>query len=78
MILYILLCGTPPFFGKATKDIVAAIKKGVYTLSHKPFQNCSIEVKIDPLLSQPFLGERSYFKAVSEGSKKKIHSFTGL
>lgn len=45
VILYILLCGTPPFFGKATKDIVIAIKKGVYTLSHKPFQNCSIEVK---------------------------------
>lgn len=46
VILYILLCGTPPFFGKTTKDIVIAIKKGVYTLSHKPFQNCSIEVII--------------------------------
>ena len=37
VLLYILLCGAPPFFGKSTKDIVASIKKGVYTLSHEPF-----------------------------------------
>lgn len=45
VILYILLCGSPPFFGKNTKEIVMAIKKGTYTLSHKPFLDCSIEVK---------------------------------
>lgn len=45
VILYIILCGSPPFPGKSPKDILIAIKKGVYTLSHKPFLNCSIEVK---------------------------------
>jgi len=44
VILYIMLCGSPPFYGKTTQDIIIAIKKGVYSLSHKPFLNCSVEV----------------------------------
>ena len=31
VILYILLCGYPPFSGKNTEDIMKAIKKGVFT-----------------------------------------------
>ena len=44
VVLYIMLCGSPPFYGKTTQEILAAIKKGVYTLAHKPFLTCSIEV----------------------------------
>lgn len=32
VILYILLCGRPPFYGKDTQSILQAIKKGIYTL----------------------------------------------
>jgi len=40
-----MLSGTPPFFGSDNKEILKAVKKGVYTLSLKPFLKCSIEVK---------------------------------
>mmetsp|Transcript_19779 Transcript_19779/g.16950 ORF Transcript_19779/g.16950 Transcript_19779/m.16950 type:complete len:94 (-) Transcript_19779:774-1055(-) len=45
VLLYIMLSGSPPFFGKENKEILRAVKKAVYTLSLKPFQKCSIEVK---------------------------------
>lgn len=32
VILYILLCGRPPFYGKDTQSILQSIKKGIYTL----------------------------------------------
>lgn len=45
VILYIMLSGSPPFYGKDNKEILKAVQKGVYTLSLKPFVKCSIEVK---------------------------------
>jgi len=45
VILYIMLSGSPPFYGKDNKEILRAVQKGVYTLSLKPFVKCSIEVK---------------------------------
>jgi len=44
VILYIMLSGSPPFYGSDNKEVLKAVKKGVYTLSLKPFQKCSIEV----------------------------------
>jgi calcium-dependent protein kinase len=32
VILYILLCGRPPFYGKDVTAILMSIKKGIYTL----------------------------------------------
>jgi calcium-dependent protein kinase len=45
VILYILLCGRPPFYGKDIQAILAAIKKGIYTLDREPFYKCSNEAK---------------------------------
>jgi calcium-dependent protein kinase len=45
VILYIMLSGSPPFFGHDNREILKAVSKGVYTLALKPFQRCSIEVK---------------------------------
>jgi calcium-dependent protein kinase len=45
VILYIMLSGSPPFYGKDNREILKAVQKGVYTLSLKPFIKCSIEVK---------------------------------
>jgi hypothetical protein len=32
-----MLSGTPPFLGKNQKEINTKVKKGVFTLSSKPF-----------------------------------------
>lgn len=48
MILYIMLCGQPPFPGKNPKEIVLAIQKGIYTFSKKGFQGSSMEVTMLP------------------------------
>ena len=31
IILYILLCGYPPFFGQNEREVLMKVKKGVYT-----------------------------------------------
>jgi len=53
--LYMMLCGLPPFFGKTNSEILVAIKKGIYTLAHKPFLTCSIEV-INIIINIIFIG----------------------
>ncbi len=45
VILYILICGKPPFYGKDIPAILQSIKKGIYTLDRQPFYKCSNEAK---------------------------------
>lgn len=45
VILYILLSGSAPFYGKNTEEILKSIKKGNYSFNLKPFHECSDEVK---------------------------------
>jgi len=44
VILYILLCGVPPFTGKTHKHILRKVKKGVYEMDRPQFKKCSPEV----------------------------------
>lgn len=45
IILYILLCGYPPFYAEEDKDILRAIEKGAYDFNGKEWKNHSPEVK---------------------------------
>lgn len=44
VILYILLCGVPPFGGKSHKHILKKVKKGKYNMEREQFSVCSPEV----------------------------------
>lgn len=45
VILYILLSGTPPFYGNCDAEIFSAISKGEFRMNLKEFENLSDEVK---------------------------------
>ena len=45
VIMYILLCGKPPFNGKENEDILNAISKGKYDTSSEKFQKLSNKAK---------------------------------
>eukprot|EP00829_Urostomides_striatus_P014491 TRINITY_DN4306_c0_g1_i3.p1 TRINITY_DN4306_c0_g1~~TRINITY_DN4306_c0_g1_i3.p1 ORF type:complete len:484 (-),score=139.28 TRINITY_DN4306_c0_g1_i3:11-1462(-) len=45
VILYILLSGTPPFFGNTDEDIMRAVKKGKYTFYSPIWQDISDQAK---------------------------------
>ena len=44
VILYILLCGVPPFAGKTHKVILRRVKRAEYSLDRKEFKRCSPQV----------------------------------
>lgn len=66
MILYVLLSGVTPFYGKNKKEILMSVLRGHYTFNLKPFKVCSDEVKdlISKLLvkdpSKRFTAEQAY------------------
>lgn len=45
VIMYVMLSGCPPFFGKNNKEILKSVLKAIYTFNLKPFKTCSDEVK---------------------------------
>ena len=45
IILYILLCGSPPFYGKSEKEIFKKILDGNFTFRHKIWNKVSSEAK---------------------------------
>ena len=45
VILYILLCGYPPFNGEDNDEIMENVRTGKFHFKHKIFDNISAEVK---------------------------------
>jgi calcium-dependent protein kinase len=45
VILYILICGRPPFGGKNNTEILTNVAKGNYSFDFPQFKSCSKEVK---------------------------------
>lgn len=45
VVMYVMLTGSPPFYGTNNKEILRSVLKGVYTFNLKPFKSCSDEVK---------------------------------
>lgn len=43
--MYILLCGTPPFYAEAAADIFKLIKKGTVKFAEKEWKEISIHAK---------------------------------
>jgi len=39
VILYIMLCGYPPFYGETDNDIMKNVKKGVYDFEGEEWEN---------------------------------------
>lgn len=45
VVLYIMLCGRPPFKGKSNPDIISSVLKGEYHFDYPAFESASEEVK---------------------------------
>lgn len=45
VVLYILLCGRPPFKGKSNPEIIKNVMKGEYSFDYPSFEQCSDDVK---------------------------------
>lgn len=54
-ILYILLCGYPPFYGDDNQEILAMVQKGVFDFDGEEWENVSPEAKdlIKKLITKP-------------------------
>ena len=44
-ILYVLLCGYPPFFGDDDREIIEAVRVGEYDFDGEEWEDVSIEAK---------------------------------
>lgn len=53
--LYILLCGYPPFYGDDNQEILAMVQKGVFDFEGEEWDNVSPEAKdlIKKLVTRP-------------------------
>ena len=54
-ILYVFLCGYPPFFGEDDQEIIAAVQKGVFDFDGEEWDEISKEAKdlIKKLIVRP-------------------------
>lgn len=88
VILYILLCGFPPFYHEATKELYKQIKKGQYTFPDPYWKNISAEAKdvvtrlltVDPkkratpdeILNHKWLAGNASEKSLGEGYGNRL------
>ena len=67
VLMYILLCGEPPFQGETEEEIFANVKKGVIDFSKKKFQNVSNNCK--DLIKKLLTPNKKYRIKASEALK---------
>ena len=66
MILYILLCGYPPFYSKKQEDLYKKIKKATFTFPEDDWSDISDQAKdlishmMDPVPDRRFTAEQCY------------------
>ena len=81
VIMYILLCGCPPFYGKNDDEIFASVRNGSFTFSHKVWTEISdsakdlieklLEVDIDKRLSAEKALKHKWFSYFIKNSENK-------
>jgi len=73
VIMYILLCGYPPFYAEEDKDIYKAVKSGKYSIIGKEWDNVSLEAKdlINNLLKKDISNRYSAEKALAHNWIRK-------
>jgi calcium-dependent protein kinase len=45
VVLFIMMCGRPPFKGKTNPDIINSVLKGEYSLDYPSFEKASDDAK---------------------------------
>eukprot|EP00931_Biecheleriopsis_adriatica_P085110 TRINITY_DN5933_c0_g1_i3.p1 TRINITY_DN5933_c0_g1~~TRINITY_DN5933_c0_g1_i3.p1 ORF type:complete len:578 (-),score=167.09 TRINITY_DN5933_c0_g1_i3:168-1823(-) len=45
VIMYTMLCGYPPFYGKTDQEVLSKVKKGIYSFDQKYWKNISQDAK---------------------------------
>ena len=61
VIMYILLCGYPPFFGHSEAEVLYKVKKGAYTFDCNLFKIIKLMIGVKFLYRQKISSEECFF-----------------
>jgi calcium-dependent protein kinase len=88
VIMFILLCGCPPFYGKTDDDIYESVKTGKYSFKHKVWANVSdhaknlikslLEQDISKRLSAEKALKHKWFSYISQNNKNPMEGETDI